>query len=396
MASLDARPPQGSGEDRQAGAARRRGRRAQGRGSSLASAKRDAPKHLTADQRDLRNRLRAHGRQLGDRRDAKTGAQDTARLVQECAYEHWHRMLFARFLAENDLLIEPESGVAITLDEVQELAREKATDWLELASDYAERMLPQIFRKDDPVLDDRAAAGNALRDWRTCSRACRSAVFEADDSLGWVYQFWQADKKDEVNKSEVKIGADELPAVTQLFTEDYMVLFLLHNTLGAWWAGKVLAQQPGPRDVGARRGRAARRLQGRRYRLDLSALRARQGRGRDEGPWRPAAGDVRRLAEGGEGHHCARSLHGVGPLPRLRAADPRRVPHGGGRACRRRRPSMRCCRDNLFGLEIDPRCTQIAAFNLAFAAWRRSAIARCRSSTSRAQVSPSASPRRNG
>ena len=28
-------------------------------------------------------------------------------------------------------------------------------------------------------------------------------------------------------------------------------------------------------------------------------------------------------------------------------------------------------RDNLFGLEIDPRCTQIAAFNLAFAAWRR-------------------------
>ena len=27
--------------------------------------------------------------------------------------------------------------------------------------------------------------------------------------------------------------------------------------------------------------------------------------------------------------------------------------------------------NNLFGLEIDPRCTQIAAFNLAFAAWRR-------------------------
>src|SRR5690606_13414118 len=47
-----------------------------------------------------------------------------------------------------------------------------------------------------------------------------------------------------VNKSEEKIGADELPAVTQLFTEDYMVEFLLHNTLGAWWAGKVLAANP--------------------------------------------------------------------------------------------------------------------------------------------------------
>ena len=175
----------------------------------------EAPKHLTADQRALRNRLRAHGRQLGDRRDAKTSVQDTARLVQECAYEHWHRMLFARFLAETDLLIEPESGVAITLDEVQELAREKATDWLELASDYAERMLPQIFRKDDPVLQI-ALPPETRSEMEDLLKGLTKTVFEADDSLGWVYQFWQSDKKDEVNKSEVKIGADELPAVTQL------------------------------------------------------------------------------------------------------------------------------------------------------------------------------------
>jgi hypothetical protein len=69
-------------------------------------------------------------------------------------------------------------------------------------------------------------------------------VFIATDSLGWVYQFWQADKKDAVNASGNKIGADELPSVTQLFTEDYMVDFLLDNTLGAWHAGKVLAAKP--------------------------------------------------------------------------------------------------------------------------------------------------------
>ena len=164
--------------------------------------------------------------------------------MQECAYEQWHRMLFARFLAETDLLIEPESGMAITLDEVQELAREKVTDWLPLASDYAERMLPQIFRKDDPVLDI-ALPPETRSEMEDLLNALPKAVFEAEDSLGWVYQFWQADKKDEVNKSGVKIGAKELPAVTQLFTEDYMVLFLLHNTLGAWWAGKVLAANPG-------------------------------------------------------------------------------------------------------------------------------------------------------
>lgn len=67
---------------------------------------------LTPEQRTLRNRLRAHGRQLGDRRDERRGTQAINRLVTECAYEHWHRMLFARFLAENNLLIEPSTGVA--------------------------------------------------------------------------------------------------------------------------------------------------------------------------------------------------------------------------------------------------------------------------------------------
>lgn len=107
---------------------------------------------MSPEQRRLRNRLRAHGRQLGDRRDTQRGTQAIDRLVGECAYENWHRMLFARFLAENDLLIEPETGVAITLGECQELAREKSLDWLELASSFAVRMLPQIFRPDDPVL----------------------------------------------------------------------------------------------------------------------------------------------------------------------------------------------------------------------------------------------------
>jgi hypothetical protein len=64
--------------------------------------------------------------------------------------------------------------------------------------------------------------------------------FRTDDALGWTYQFWQAQRK-EVNESGRKIGADELSPVTQLLTEDYMVEFLLHNTLGAWWAGSYFA-----------------------------------------------------------------------------------------------------------------------------------------------------------
>lgn len=40
----------------------------------------------------------------------------------------------------------------------------------------------------------------------------------------------------------MKIGAQELSPVTQLFTEPYMVSFLLDNALGAWWANKRLSQ----------------------------------------------------------------------------------------------------------------------------------------------------------
>lgn len=320
---------------------------------------------LTSEQRTLRNRLRAHGRQVGDKRDERRGTQAIDRIITECAYEHWHRMLFARFLAENDLLIEPSTGVAITLQECQELARERNEDWLEMASGFAEGMLPQIFRQDDPVLDVMLPAETRSR-LESMLETLPSACFLADDSLGWVYQFWQADKKDEVNRSEKKIGADELPAVTQLFTEDYMVLFLLHNTLGAWWAGKVLAAKH-ELALSARNEdelRAACAVGG----IEWTYLRfVRDG---DNGPWRPAAGtfdgwpkeakDITLLDPCmGSGHFLVFALP---ILVAFRMAEE-------GLSTEAAIDDV--LRDNLFGLEIDARCTQIAAFNLAFAAWRR-------------------------
>lgn len=323
---------------------------------------------MTPDARALRTRLRAHGRQLGDQRDAKRGTQAIERIVQECAYEHWHRMLFARFLAETDLLIEPNIGIAITLDECEGLARKAETDWLALASDYAERMLPQIFRKDDPVLAVTLPA-ETRSELEDLLKALPRETFLADDSLGWVYQFWQADKKDEVNKSEQKIGADELPAVTQLFTEDYMVLFLLHNTLGAWWAGKVLAMHPNL--AASAKDEDELRVACRVGDIEWTYLRFVRDKTEDdkEGPWRPAAGtfdgwpkaakDVTLLDPCmGSGHFLVFALP---ILVAFRMAE---------EGLTRDAAVEAVLRDNLFGLEIDQRCTQIAAFNLAFAAWR--------------------------
>src|SRR3954451_7563387 len=70
--------------------------------------------HLAEADRDLRKALRARGRALGDRRDEARKTQGIGRLTHELGYEHWHRRLFARFLAENHLLMHPD-GVAVSL-----------------------------------------------------------------------------------------------------------------------------------------------------------------------------------------------------------------------------------------------------------------------------------------
>ena len=92
---------------------------------ALAVDGRDPFEHMSEEQRALRRRLRAHARHLGDRMDGRSGAHGIDHLTHECAYEQWHAMLFARFLAENHLLIEPEFAVPITLDECEELSKAK-------------------------------------------------------------------------------------------------------------------------------------------------------------------------------------------------------------------------------------------------------------------------------
>ena len=71
---------------------------------NLAVHEKDYRGHMAVDQRQLRNRLRARGRALGDPRDERSGTQAISHLTEDIAYEQWHRLLFTRFLTENNLL----------------------------------------------------------------------------------------------------------------------------------------------------------------------------------------------------------------------------------------------------------------------------------------------------
>ncbi|MFZ4626390.1 MAG: SAM-dependent DNA methyltransferase, partial [Rhodoferax sp.] len=192
-----------------------------------------APEHLSQEQKAFRTKLRAHAKQLGDMH-LDNGAKAFACLVDEIAYEQWHRILFTRFLVGNGLLIHPEFEAPMSLADVAELAADEKREVWELASDFASKMLPQIFRPEDPTQQLRLPR-NRVQELEKLVLCLGPDTFKANDSLGWSYQFWQAKRKDAINAAGVKIGAAELPAVTQLFTEDYMVEFLLHNSLGAWF-----------------------------------------------------------------------------------------------------------------------------------------------------------------
>ncbi len=291
---------------------------------------------LSQIQRQLRNALRTQVRRLGSG-DAKHGFE---LLVEEVAYAQWHRMLFARFLAENNLLMHP-SGVSVTLDECVELAREAGDmDAWQLAGSYVDIMLPGIFQKAEPAVQVRLAPEGRQALERIISEL-PSAVFTADDALGWSYQFWQAKKKDAVNRSGRKICADDLAAVTQLFTDDYIVQFLLEHSLGAWWVARY------PNSPLIKQFSYLQQHNGEQSTLDHFSQ------------WPDRAASITILDPCcGSGHFLIAAFEllwrmrveeeGLSTIDAIDAA----------------------LRDNLFGLELDPRCAQIAAFGLIFAAWK--------------------------
>ena len=110
------------------------------------------------------------------------------------------------------------------------------------------RRLPEVF--------DPAAPGVALRPSTAALQRCVAllsgtaavtvrqtaddAVFAAPDALGWAYQYWNAEEKDRVFErvrtvKGAKITGAEIVPATQLYTEPYMVKFLVQNSLGAYW-----------------------------------------------------------------------------------------------------------------------------------------------------------------
>lgn len=95
----------------------------------------------------------------------------------------------------------------------------------ERISDYTELLLP------DDLLSERSIVSDVRMGMR--EEDCKQ-----EELIGWLYQFYIADKKDDVFadlKKNIKITAENIPAATQLFTPRWIVRYMVENTLGKIW-----------------------------------------------------------------------------------------------------------------------------------------------------------------
>ena len=217
---------------------------------------------------NLANRIKDHERTS----DYKT-AYET--MVEEIAYTWFNRLIAIRFMEVNDYLpsgvrvLSSESGkrepdivtkavevaedqdFSITKEEIWKLKEENKLDELfrimfiqqckklhevlpELfdnsIDDYTELLLPISFIDDDAFI-----------------RHLVTDIDEVDfniseqgqvEIIGWLYQYYNSEKKDAVfaaMSNKVKVSKENIAAATQLFTPDWIVRYMVENSLGRLW-----------------------------------------------------------------------------------------------------------------------------------------------------------------
>ena len=105
---------------------------------------------------------------------------------------------------------------------------------------YWNRSMPFMFEREGDFTE-MLIPGNLLADDSVPSRAGKvltKDVCQDVEVIGWLYQFYIAERKDEVFagfKKGKKAGPAEIPAATQIFTPHWIVRYLVENSLGRLW-----------------------------------------------------------------------------------------------------------------------------------------------------------------
>lgn len=205
------------------------------------------------------------------------GSEGRRRIVEEQAYAWFNRIIALRFMDANRCtptpVVSPEAGRASGQPAVLAAAKrgefdpdaftrraqmERITGLLDgtLTSHDAQgeayglilaahcafwhRAMPFMFAADGSFTS-LLMPGNLLADGSVRATAVETLTVEDCQDvevIGWLYQFYISKRKNEVFagfKRNKKAGPDEIPAATQLFTPDWIVRYLVQNSVGRLW-----------------------------------------------------------------------------------------------------------------------------------------------------------------
>ncbi|MDF4351143.1 BREX-1 system adenine-specific DNA-methyltransferase PglX [Vibrio parahaemolyticus] len=108
-----------------------------------------------------------------------------------------------------------------------------------VCNDY-HRLMPYLFERIEDytelLMPDDLLSGNSILAYTR--EAMTPENCESVESIGWLYQFYISEKKDQVFeglKKNKKITPENIPAATQLFTPHWIVRYLVENSLGRLW-----------------------------------------------------------------------------------------------------------------------------------------------------------------
>lgn len=223
-------------------------------------------------------------RSLVDAINAKAAGSDYATaynfIMEEVAYTWFNRLIAIRFMEVNDYLpgrvrvlssesskdkIEPDivttpfdAGLQFTDEETAKLLDLKAANKLDEAfrllfikqCNALNKILPFLFEKTNDYTE--LLLNLSVTDSEGVLRRLLSDIPEADffiekenknnledsqiEIIGWLYQYYISEKHDEiVNIYKGTVSAENVPAATQLFTTDWVVKYMVDNSLGRYW-----------------------------------------------------------------------------------------------------------------------------------------------------------------
>ena len=82
------------------------------------------------------------------------------------------------------------------------------------------------------LLPDNILASGGFVDLLNNTTFITQEDYEKSELIGWLYQFYISEKKDEVFASKEKVAKEDIPAATQIFTPNWIVKYMVQNTIG--------------------------------------------------------------------------------------------------------------------------------------------------------------------